>query len=73
MGDACGLSGAEASLRVARSSLLLQARLDSGTLVSLQAASWEEVTGVFASSKVNRVPLGAGGLRVPEIGVGVWQ
>jgi aryl-alcohol dehydrogenase-like predicted oxidoreductase len=29
--------------------------------------------GVSESGKVNRVPLGASGLDIPEIGVGVWQ
>jgi aryl-alcohol dehydrogenase-like predicted oxidoreductase len=32
-----------------------------------------EVIRVPKSGKVNRVPLGASGLEVPEIGVGVWQ
>jgi aryl-alcohol dehydrogenase-like predicted oxidoreductase len=32
-----------------------------------------EVIGVSESGKANRVPLGASGLEVPEIGVGVWQ
>jgi aryl-alcohol dehydrogenase-like predicted oxidoreductase len=32
-----------------------------------------EVIGVSRSGKVNRIPLGASGLDVPEIGVGVWR
>jgi aryl-alcohol dehydrogenase-like predicted oxidoreductase len=32
-----------------------------------------EVSGVSEPGKVNRVPLGASGIDVPEIGVGVWQ
>ena len=37
------------------------------------AAHRVEVIGVSESGGVNRVPLGASGLEVPEIGVGVWQ
>lgn len=37
------------------------------------AAHRVEVTGVSEPGKVNRVPLGASGLDIPEIGVGVWQ
>jgi len=35
--------------------------------------SWAEVITVSESAKVKRVPLGASGIEVPEIGVGVWQ